>query len=405
MPSITQPYDLLERSQIFQERLMSIDSLHQLTSLASTVLDASLYVCDRRGFILASSARDERSCPAFAHAVESRQVSREALRTMLGDRPLCNVIRDPKCPGAPCTRLTFPIGIGEEALPGALTFFIWDRTVTQEDQALASLIAGAFSVWMRKDSGLAVTAKTQKISLLRELLDYRPGLKSYYERSLSTAQLHNLPGLFRLVYIQHAEHPAVSVDTMVMELQYQFPAAWIFAHKDCLLMVFNDAQLSVQSAASQLEGYLLGRDLTACISAEFKDLLALRYMFEDTKVACRIAVRKQPDARLHRAERYLDLAFLHRCRQYFPLEEYYLEGFMRLHDYDEANDRNYLATLTAYLDNNMNVSAAAKAIFMHRNTMTQQLEKIEELLGVSLRDKDICWYLQLCLRIHELLDM
>ena len=405
MSSTAKPYDLLERSQIFQEHLMSIESLEQLVGLASTVLDASLYICDRRGFILASTEREERSCPTFDQAVESRQVSPEALKTMLGDRPLCNVIHDPKCPGAPCTRLTFPIGIGEESLPGALTFFIWDRTVTPQDQALASLIAGAFLVWMKKNPGLAVTANTRKINLLRELLDYRPGLKSYYESNLASEQMHNLPGLFRLVYIQHAGHPAVSADTMAMELQYQFPAAWIFAHKGCLLMVFSDSLLSVQSTASQLEGYLSGRGLTACISTEFKDLLSLRHVFEDTRGACRIATRKQPDARLHRAEHYLDLTFLHRCRQYFPLEDYYLEGFKRLHDYDEANDRGFLTTLTAYLDNNMNISAAAKDIFMHRNTMTQQLEKIEELLGVSLRDKNVCWYLQLCLRIHDLLEM
>ena len=32
-------YDLLERSQVFQERLMDIDSLDGLVSLACTVLD------------------------------------------------------------------------------------------------------------------------------------------------------------------------------------------------------------------------------------------------------------------------------------------------------------------------------------------------------------------------------
>ena len=108
---------------------------------------------------------------------------------------------------------------------------------------------------------------------------------------------------------------------------------------------------------------------------------------------------------MHRAERYIDLAFLSKCREYFPLEQYYLEGFSRLHDFDEENEKGYLNTLTAYLNNNMSVSAAAKEIFMHRNTMTQQLDKIEEILGVPLKDKEMCWYLQLCLRIHELLEL
>ena len=81
------------------------------------------------------------------------------------------------------------------------------------------------------------------------------------------------------------------------------------------------------------------------------------------------------------------------------------QGFKRLAAYDKESGKGYLSTLTAYLENNMSVSAAAKAIFMHRNTMAQQLEKIEEILGVPLREKEMCWYLQLCLKIHELLDL
>jgi len=138
---------------------------------------------------------------------------------------------------------------------------------------------------------------------------------------------------------------------------------------------------------------------------EFASLLELRYVYEDTRVCLTLAMRKAPSDCLHRAERYLDLAFLSKCREHFPLEQYYLEGFNRLHDYDEENGKGYLTTLTAYLRNNMSVSAAAKETFMHRNTMTQQLEKIEEILGVPLRDKETCWYLQLCLKIHELLEL
>ena len=53
----------------------------------------------------------------------------------------------------------------------------------------------------------------------------------------------------------------------------------------------------------------------------------------------------------------------------------------------------------------MNANAAAKSIFMHRNTLMQQLEKIEQIMGVSLEDKEMCLYLQLCLKIHELLQL
>ena len=406
MSETTGSFTLLERSQIFQERLMDIESLDGLINLACSVLDCSLYICDGQGFLLANSPIDARACHAFRNTVSTtRQISKEKLKTMLGPAPLCNVTRDPLCQGDTCTRFSFPLKIGEQGLPGAITFFIWDRTLTQDDQALASMVAGAFSVFMRKRFYVAGTSQASKISLLRELLDYKPGLRSYYERAIAMENLHTLSAGFRLVFVRSDEPRRVDADTLAMEVQCQLPGVWAFPYKDDLLIVFSESKISVDEVSAPLDIFLEAMQLRACISAEFASLLELRYVFADTQVCLSLAARKSPGERLHRAERYLDLAFLSKCREYFPLEQYYLQGFKRLHDFDEENAKGYLATLTAYLDNNMSVSAASKAIFMHRNTMTQQLEKIEEILGVPLKDKEMCWYLQLCLRIHELLEL
>ena len=399
-------FNLLESSQVFQERLMDIDSLNGLIHLACSVLDCSLYICDGQGYILAHSPVEERACHAFRNTVENtRQISKEKLKTMLGPAPLCNVTRDPMCIGETCTRLSFPLKIGEQGLPGAITFFIWDRPLTQEGQALASMVAGAFSVFMRKRFYITGAAHASRIKLLRELLDYKPGLRSYFERGLAMENLHTLKGGFRLVFISARDDVQMDTDTLAMEIQHQIPGIWVFPHQGSILAVFSESQIAADKVVLGLEALLAAQQLAACISMEFSSLLELRYVYEGTKVCLSLAMRKAPEVSFHRAERYLDLAFLSKCREYFPLEQYYLEGFTRLDHYDKENGKGYLNTLTAYLNNNMSVSAAAKEIFMHRNTMTQQLEKIEEILGVPLKDKSTCWYLQLCLKIHELLSL
>ena len=404
MPETENSFDLLERTQVFQERLMDIGSLDDLINLACTILDCSLFICDGQGYILASSPTDCRTCASFRNTVENtRQLDKDRLKPMLGPNPLCNVIRDPGCAGDPCVRLSFPLKIGEQGLPGAITFFIWDRSITQNDQALASMIAGAFAVFMRKRFTFTSTTQARRIGLLRELMDYKPGLRSYYERALSMEGLSAQADTFRLAVVYLDDDQKENAGPYAMELQYHLPSAWIFPYKDTLIAVFTSSD--PDDALSQFTVFLRQHGFSACLSAEFSSLLELRYVYEDTQVCLSIAMRKTGGECLYRAERYLDLAFLHKCRQYFPLDQYYLEGFSRLHDYDEENGKGYLTTLTAYLDNNMSVSAAAKAIFMHRNTITQQLDKIEELLGISLKDKEMCWYLQLCLRIHELLEM
>lgn len=396
----------LERFQIFQERLMDISSLDALINLACSVLDCSLYICDGQGFILAHSPAEARSCHIFRNIVcNTHQVSKEKLKTLLGPTPLCNVMRDPLCQGETCTRLSFPLKIGRQGLPGAVTFFIWDRTLTNDDQALASMAAGAFSAFMRKHSFAADKAQISQVSLLRELLDYKPGLRSYYERGLAMENMHTLRGGYRLVYISAPQSAFVDANTLTIEIACQIPQSWVFPYNERILLVFNESKISVESVAARLAPLFEVQQLSACLSVQFASLLDLRYVYVDTQACFSIAVRKSPGTRLNRAQDYIALAFLNKCREFFPLEPYYPEGFKRLLHVDQEMGRNYLATLSAYLDNNMSVSAASKAIFMHRNTMRQQLEKIEEILGLSIRDPETCWYLKLSLKIHELLEL
>lgn len=395
----------IERFRIFQERLMDVASLDELINLVSSVLDCSLFICDAQGFVLANSPVEARCCHIYRRNVETRRVSKEKLKTILSDTPLCNVMRDPRCDGDTCVRLSFPLKIGSQELPGAVMFFIWDRTPTSDDQALASMAAGSFSVFMRRHSLTASREQAGKISLLRKLLDYKPGLRSYYERSLAMENMNPSSDGYRLLSISAAHNSSMDVHTLSMEIQCHLPDTWIFPCNEGILLVFNESMIDAEQAAAQLEPFFEIHNLYACLSVQFSNLLDLRYIYADTQSCLFIAMRKAPDTRLIHAQDYIALAFLNKCREFFPLEQYYPEGFKRLLSFDQETNRNYLTTLSAYLDHNLSVSAASKAIFMHRNTMAQQLEKIEEILGMSIHDPELCWYLQLCLKIHELLEL
>ena len=64
-----------------------------------------------------------------------------------------------------------------------------------------------------------------------------------------------------------------------------------------------------------------------------------------------------------------------------------------------------LKTLLAYLDNGLNISQAAKALFIHRNTMFYRVEQLEKLLGMDLKDTNHVFRLRLALYIKELLEL
>lgn len=55
-------------------------------------------------------------------------------------------------------------------------------------------------------------------------------------------------------------------------------------------------------------------------------------------------------------------------------------------DADEASRSEYVKTLRVYFENDRHLEKTARALFVHVNTLRYRLERIQELLGVDLRD-------------------
>jgi purine catabolism regulator len=70
--------------------------------------------------------------------------------------------------------------------------------------------------------------------------------------------------------------------------------------------------------------------------------------------------------------------------------------------YDAANETELVHTLRIFFRQNSNVSQAAQALYVHRNTLNYRLDRIAEITGVDLNDADARLCLQLALKIHNL---
>ena len=52
-------------------------------------------------------------------------------------------------------------------------------------------------------------------------------------------------------------------------------------------------------------------------------------------------------------------------------------------DYDAQNRTNLLATAQVYVEQHMEIAAAAKALYQHPNTVRYRLGKIQKLMGME----------------------
>lgn len=71
--------------------------------------------------------------------------------------------------------------------------------------------------------------------------------------------------------------------------------------------------------------------------------------------------------------------------------------------YDAAHQTELVRTLDAYLRQSGNATLAARALFVHYNTLRQRLRAIERVLGLSLDDPDARLGLGLALRVLRML--
>lgn len=62
-----------------------------------------------------------------------------------------------------------------------------------------------------------------------------------------------------------------------------------------------------------------------------------------------------------------------------------------------SKNTDYIDTLRTYINCNYNISETARLCSLHRQSLLYRLEKIEELCGMSLKNHEDLFLLELCL--------
>lgn len=105
-----------------------------------------------------------------------------------------------------------------------------------------------------------------------------------------------------------------------------------------------------------------------------------------------------------------DFAELGVYRILFPLKgrkelaEFYTEVVGPLLDYDRKHDSELLKTLESFFACQGSLQKTAEELFLHRNTLSYRLRRIEELSGLDLGDLEDRFQLQLALKIRRVLS-
>jgi len=90
---------------------------------------------------------------------------------------------------------------------------------------------------------------------------------------------------------------------------------------------------------------------------------------------------------------------------YDEMRNLYEETLYKLEKYDAKNSSNLLETLEMYLEQQKNIGMSAELLYIHRNTMKYRINRIEEILGVDLKDDNVIFHITLCIKIKKFLNI
>ena len=96
------------------------------------------------------------------------------------------------------------------------------------------------------------------------------------------------------------------------------------------------------------------------------------------------------------------LRFLNETAGSEEMKAFYNECMSGLIAFDKQKNMDLVHTLDVYLSHDKSISKTADSLFLHKNTVSYRLKKIEEIIGGSLNDSQTSFDLQLCLQIQKI---
>ena len=173
---------------------------------------------------------------------------------------------------------------------------------------------------------------------------------------------------------------------------------------ECFCMPYDDYVLAVIACGNEAALMIKARELLYGdeylygVSLSFSSVETMRVALSQAMLAIKIG--NKISGTVNRCADYAYAYLLSRLAEDNGLAAGLLHpALTTLKKYDETRRTSLYSTLYEYLRLDRNVAAAAKHLFIHRNTMIYRLQRLEDLLNLNLDDINVRMYLMLSYHI------
>lgn len=163
----------------------------------------------------------------------------------------------------------------------------------------------------------------------------------------------------------------------------------------------NDHITALENRMSEI---IKDMSLSVGISNDFKDLYMIRTYYQQAEAAIENGRIYRPNEKLYLFSDFVLTELITNSLGGLPADTYFPKGFSDLLLHDRSSSVSYLDTLSVYLDENMSYTKAARRLYVHRSTLVERMERIEEELSLDLNNPDQRLLLQILLKALHIME-
>lgn len=200
------------------------------------------------------------------------------------------------------------------------------------------------------------------------------------------------------------QHAAKYSNTFCLKLENLFSACVAFPYQEWAVAIVNldKSGGSIYDIPHTISILLRDGLLKAGISFKYWSFDTTPIYYQQACSAYEFGKIYNPTNWCYIFEDYALYYFMHYGSSRIPPRHLCHPGLVQLYRYDRKNGTELLHTLETYVKSNCNAVTAANALFIHRNTFYQRLNRIQEMLNLDLENERVRLYLQLSACLIEM---
>lgn len=360
-------------------------NLHSLINEAASFMGNALILIDANERVLAHSTNMEIMDPLWQQNIERGYCDFSFIQLVRANKSMLQWSKS----GGETQAITLPGDLqpklvarllNDGHVQGALIMIAHHQPITSNSERMLPLVGKLLLDSYYRDSKELTTHRSSYSSLFYELLDEQDPVQF----DAAIARSLPLPDTLQVVvarYIRPIENRYIK-RTFALAMEEIFPEGHTVQYKSYVAIVvdaISDTQRLALEDLAQKEQVRIG------ISWPFHQLNDFRRHFNQAVSTIKQAQRFQDQKLVIDYTDYAsyDLFFNYTGKQ--ALVEYCHPALQKLSAFDQETNSALYRTLQVYLEQDKNLHETAKALFIHRNTLSYRLNKICELTGLDLK--------------------